>query len=151
MWRVLIDSTVVCILCDWSEWLLWFWFYDTHYSGILLQIQSQPGAVFTKQVRSTESTWWCSALPSRLPGHSGAVTHLLTYFSPFLLDCWILCNCCDWLKWSFHFSFNNEGLQAWCTAYLTYRKTCSPIQCCIIHPYSQKVTKLHVEVIKNVC
>ena len=18
-----------CILCDWSEWLLWFWFYDT--------------------------------------------------------------------------------------------------------------------------
>ena len=38
-----------------------------------------------------------------------------------------------------------------CTMYLTYRKTCSPIQCSIIHPYPQKATKLGVEVIKNVC
>ncbi len=32
----LLDYWIVCVLCDWLEWLLWFWFYDTQLKTALL-------------------------------------------------------------------------------------------------------------------
>ena len=45
---------VVCVLCDWPEWLLWFWFYNTQLKAALF---SPPIKTRISCVYSVEA-WW---------------------------------------------------------------------------------------------
>ena len=55
--RVLIRSWIVCVCCDWSEWLLWFWFYDTYLKTALSRLLFICYLIIFKHRSSLSITW----------------------------------------------------------------------------------------------